>query len=639
MKNDDLFNLDKLEKIIVKYDDGSEDFTVLKKDMEIVRRRSYDKFLYLGVIGSFSSGKSTFINSLIGKNILPTKAIQGTTVAASILKRSDEDDLEIKYLNGKLVRYSLDAEYMENNYAGKLVENIVPVKESVFKRIIIFFKRLFGIGREKAEIERKILLRNRLTDIYRRIISTEQIASDIEYITYEIDDNNIRYDIALVDTPGTESLNSRHTDVTKNAIDNICDALVVIIPYDKPVSQDLIIFIQSNIEDYSRKCIFAVTKIELIDDRDELYELLDIIKVRLSQGLQMENPIVIPMPTLLHLKQVDNELKTTLFDDIEDDIKQELLQLFDQGMSQLYDILSEQRSEYIKDRIEEIYNRILERLNEKLCFIVERHNKINEELEKYVVEDISEFLSKSLENAVMFVERQCNNCDLKVNDIKNILEKYKQIGINKIENCTNAEEIIQNLEEIDFESIYADIKKIVTGFENKVENEKRKKLKEIEEEYYIEYQICNLKGKMKSREVFTNLQNIQDAITNISEQYSKFMEIYRKEIQDSRKGLIKKVKNLFSDQTNDQKIMVKSGINDLFSIYEQDIIECWNSVLEEYFINLKNCMQEAIEEMIQLDQNRINNYVSKTTNEIKINLKERDEILKDIDSLQCLGGR
>ena len=109
-KNSYIKFIDYINSIIVLYENGNEDkYKDVKRDIGILENRMNDKNLYLGVVGSFSSGKSTFINSVIHKNMLPTDAVQGTTVAVSILKRADYDDLEIVYLDGTSKQYSLCA--------------------------------------------------------------------------------------------------------------------------------------------------------------------------------------------------------------------------------------------------------------------------------------------------------------------------------------------------------------------------------------------------------------------------------------------------------------------------------------------------------------------------------------------------
>ena len=99
------------------YEIGNEEkYHEIRNDLSTLKERLSDKDLYLGVVGSFSSGKSTFINSMIHKNLLPSNAIQGTTVAASILKQSFRDDLEITYADGTTEVYSINEKALLEKY-------------------------------------------------------------------------------------------------------------------------------------------------------------------------------------------------------------------------------------------------------------------------------------------------------------------------------------------------------------------------------------------------------------------------------------------------------------------------------------------------------------------------------------------
>ena len=164
-------NLAEIEQIIRKYSDIST-IESIYKDINTVRNKLDDDWLYLGVVGTFSSGKSTFINSMIGKSILPTDAIQGTTVAASILKKSDVDDLEIKYLDGECIKYSTHQTIIDEKYIIDDAETITEEPEGLWTRFIQFLKRLLGIGKKEQEERLKEKKREKIKKIYRFLIST-----------------------------------------------------------------------------------------------------------------------------------------------------------------------------------------------------------------------------------------------------------------------------------------------------------------------------------------------------------------------------------------------------------------------------------------------------------------------------------
>lgn len=58
--------------------------------------------LNLSVVGEFGTGKSTFINAMLRHdNFLVSSALQGTTVAATIIEHSEKYGISLTYTNGK----------------------------------------------------------------------------------------------------------------------------------------------------------------------------------------------------------------------------------------------------------------------------------------------------------------------------------------------------------------------------------------------------------------------------------------------------------------------------------------------------------------------------------------------------------
>lgn len=387
-----------IHSVISFYESENEDrYADIKRDISVLENRMNDENLYLGVVGSFSSGKSTFINSVIHKNLLPTDAVQGTTVAASILKRADYEDLEITYLDGTSKCYSQCASELLAKYQIEYLDtNLVEAKKvSIWERLINWMKRLFGIHASKGKV---CSGGNERIELFKRIIATEDMAKDVQYVTLYYQNNNIPYKIAMVDTPGTESLNKRHNDVTKNAIDNICDAIVVIIPYDEPVSENLLKYVNTYLEKQKKECIFVVTKVELLDDKEELPRLIKVIKKKLENGLGIDNAYVIPMPTLIYLKTVDLEMQTTFLDNVPKSERTEWIRMYEDGIGLINDILATKRIEYIDSKILNISERVSSKLSINLSDVVNDYDEKNRELKSKAVSSLDSFEKNALED-------------------------------------------------------------------------------------------------------------------------------------------------------------------------------------------------------------------------------------------------
>lgn len=626
-------NLAEIEQIIGKYIDISA-IESIYKDINIVRNRLDDDWLYLGVVGSFSSGKSTFINSMIGKSILPTDAIQGTTVAASILKKSDVDDLEIRYLDGECIKYSTHQTIIDEKYIVDDAEAITEESEGLWSRFIQFLKHLFRIGKKEQEKRQKEKKREKIKKIYRFLISTESKAADIEYATLYLDEKNIDYNIALVDTPGTESLNDRHGMVTKNAIDNICDALIVVIPYDEPVSQELVTYIQQNIDNYANKCIFTVTKVELLNEQSELPDLVEWIREKIMVQLEIENPVVIPMPTLLHLVDVDKGVKTSFFNDMEDETKCELLSMYESGLYVLQNVLKEKRDIYLRERIRSIYSRITKELNRELNVLLDEKTQLSEELKNKAVIDLQKYRGVAFDEIKIFVDGAIVDETINQIEISNSVSYFSQGIFEKINDCKNSNSIILEIGNLEFIELFKSIQKIAYRYEKEKDTQKREYLEKIRNTFVQEYSICKPIAYISSEKVFVNLQPIKIIIAQAGESFEELKQELDGEIQRERKGFFKKIKNLFDDPTNRQISMVREKINSFLEQLETQIKGEWDVALNGFKVIYKNSLVSAVQKMIDKDRKEIESYISKNNSEILSNKIVKDNLLKDIEKIK-----
>lgn len=98
----------------------------LEKQLSTIVDKQNDKKLNISVIGEFSTGKSSFINALVGYELLAVNVIQGTTVAITIIEYSEDFSIiltdfsgtstkkvfkSIEALRQQLHKYTTDAVY------------------------------------------------------------------------------------------------------------------------------------------------------------------------------------------------------------------------------------------------------------------------------------------------------------------------------------------------------------------------------------------------------------------------------------------------------------------------------------------------------------------------------------------------
>lgn len=107
----------------------------LGDELNHIGKRAKDNIFKLAVVGEFSSGKSTFINAIIGKDLL-SHAVDETTAAITYIYNVDASDkrcgtCRVNYLNGKtetLEDYSKFAEYSTTHSSFAVVDVIKSIE-------------------------------------------------------------------------------------------------------------------------------------------------------------------------------------------------------------------------------------------------------------------------------------------------------------------------------------------------------------------------------------------------------------------------------------------------------------------------------------------------------------------------------
>lgn len=429
--------LEYLKDILQQYEGWSEqERKNLEKDIGVIEKKMQDPNLYLGVIGSFSSGKSTFINAVMERRIMPTDAIQGTTVTASMLKYAEKYELEVAYTDGTVWCYGQDSEKLCGQYNVK--------RPSVFiTSVYNFFLRLFGWTEKVRKADRKAM-----QEIFRKVSSTEELAKDVEYAALSLPQSFGLQDIAIVDTPGTESENPRHNEVTRNAIANLCDAFVVVIPCGSPVSQTLLSYLNTELKDQLHNCIFVVTKVETLTEPDELPRLMRVIKSRLEKGLEMTDIPVFPMPTLLHLEETDlTAKKSGLLDEIEPETRKKLLLLYDEGIEGIRGILKRSREAFAQKNLYWVCKRANEDVEQSVQREIETRKQTADALKREKLLPIETFDSNN--ESRLRMQRESRRQEI---------ESYRQAAAGivagafrkireRLEECSSVNALVQCLKE------------------------------------------------------------------------------------------------------------------------------------------------------------------------------------------------
>jgi ribosome biogenesis GTPase A/uncharacterized coiled-coil protein SlyX len=213
---------------------------------DLVKKLEADRF-HLVVVGEFNHGKSTFVNALLGKHVLPT-GVTPTTAVIHHLEYSEEPRAEVVYASDK--RTPLPFEQV----------------------------RAFSVGGEKAP-------HHSVGEIQHAPASSDEV----KHIEVGYPAELLRDRIVLVDTPGVNDLSLQRADITYSYIPR-SDAVLFLLDAGQPLKESERVFLQDKLLGQSRdKIVFVVTKRDIWDEAEQK-EALGYIRTEL--GKLVKSPVV-----------------------------------------------------------------------------------------------------------------------------------------------------------------------------------------------------------------------------------------------------------------------------------------------------------------------------------------------------------
>jgi GTPase SAR1 family protein len=216
------------------------------------------------VVGEAKTGKSSFINALIGRDVLPTN-VRVTTSQVFNVRPAGQEAFRIRFEDDSLQEITLDD---LPRYGSQVLED----------------------AGERPELD--------------------QI---IRWI--EVDEPEIRFlppGVSLLDTPGLGALYAAHAQITHRFVPQ-ADAVIFVLDSEKPIVQTEVEFIET-ILDVTSDIFFIQTKIDLYDEeawRDTLRRNQEILKEKFGDKLTDTN--IWPISSELLLKAAESEKTRELY--------------------------------------------------------------------------------------------------------------------------------------------------------------------------------------------------------------------------------------------------------------------------------------------------------------------------------------
>jgi len=262
---------------LIELADGK-DYKSVSDALSEVREKLTKEIFYLVVLGEFKRGKSTFINALLGENVLPTAIVPLTSIITKI-SYGTESSATVYYQKGDAEEISLD-----------IIERYITEKGN-------------------PNNEKKV---NYLEVFY---------PSDI-----------LAKGTVLIDTPGTGSIFEHNTLETYEFIPRV-DAALFLLTVDHPLSQTEYDFLK-DVRAQVPSIYFVLNKIDHAADADrEESEIF--IRNNLSTQLALDEVKIFPLSARLALQAKINNDRNMLQESRLPVLEKELIKLLEEDKSQV----------------------------------------------------------------------------------------------------------------------------------------------------------------------------------------------------------------------------------------------------------------------------------------------------------------
>ncbi|MCL6610954.1 MAG: dynamin family protein [Peptococcaceae bacterium] len=211
---------------------------------EIREKLGQDKF-NLVVLGEFKRGKTTFLNSLLGADLLPTAVVPLTSIV-TVIQYGENLKCEVVFQNGDIKEIPL------SKVADYATEERNPGNEKKVKLVEVKYPSPF-----------------------------------------------LKEGLLLIDTPGVGSIYRNNTDETHNYLPKV-DAAIFLLSSDQPLSQTECEFLKQ-VKQYSAKTFFVLNKIDYLDEKDRP-KALEFAKRVLEEQAGFDNVKIIPLSAKMALE-------------------------------------------------------------------------------------------------------------------------------------------------------------------------------------------------------------------------------------------------------------------------------------------------------------------------------------------------
>lgn len=309
----------------------------LKKQLDAIVAKQNDKVLNISVIGEFSTGKSSFINALVGHELLAVNVLQGTTVAITIIEYGASYSLSLVDKNGN----STTTEYKNINYLSSALQHYT-------------------------------------TD--------PSYADSISHVRVTLPSDILKNGFRIIDTPGTNSLEQWHEEITRRAINDISDMSIILLDASRPMPETLVGFVESTLGNNVKDCLFVANKIDIIRSR-ERNGMLQFIQKKINLEFDIEGAEILPFASVALTNLFSKDIVT-----IDDDSKQ----LTFDSLQSIFSFTAQKRIKTQAKKLLFLIDNMYANLNANITHVAQQYQKELRTLEQSKQADFRPFIAQQI---------------------------------------------------------------------------------------------------------------------------------------------------------------------------------------------------------------------------------------------------
>jgi len=589
------------QNLVQRFEFDSEKKNYFKEQIEKISDKINDKKLNVSVIGEFSTGKSTFINALIGSHLLESNVLQGTTVATTVIEHGE--------------RYELIFNRHDSTQVALCFDDLCSLREKVVE-----------ITTSPAEGK---LLKSVNVKILSELFSNE---------------------LRIIDTPGTNSTELWHEETTIAAIREKSDMSIIIVDATRPLPESWLHFLHNNLEDVIKQCIFVVTKLNTLPVQEQKM-MMKFIENKIFNEFGLNEAHIYAYNAIAVLKYKDGEhLNAEEENEYRESLAKEV-QIINSIKKYRY---VSQAKKLIK-LIDEMYSYLSNSIN---LLLNDCEKELNI-LERSASEDFSSFVSQQKLSAQKnFLESTDTIRNMLRSGIKGIINNEKENVNSRVLGCNTTEELDNYLsitikEDIErcrkklFDECVESQKDVFTCYKREINNFEKAFASVLERNDLLKVDFSeNEESNTALGEADTiRIKSATDFVSaEISKQSKRFWTgaIAGAAIGTAIPGLgtvlgfaIGAIGSFFF--SNDKKV-----INQTYQKLQQPLGQCYHDIQEQamnFFdnsiINLSENITEKIDEIVFIYKDIVDNKVRETKNKeisIKNKHKELQSIVYEIES-------